>query len=398
MKVAYVTAYDVSNVRKVNGAGQYIAECLRDQSISLEHINVQHAPAVYLARALLKAGELLHRRLHATTYVSTRSRLLARVYARQVEARLRTSDADLIFSPICPGSLPTSYVKSQLPIVIWTDATFAGLLNFYPGFTNLAPRTIADGLANERAALERCRLAIFSSEWAARTAVEHHGMARANIAVVPFGPYMRDLPDLADVRRLVEARSTSRCRLLFMGRDWHRKGGDIALETVRELRARGVEAELTIAGGTPTTDAPLPDYVRALGFLSKADQQGRQTIRRLYAESHFLLIPSRADCAPAAVREASAYGVPSVASDVGGLDTLVRDGSNGQVFPTGTAATAYADYIAGVFGDAARYRRLALASFAEYEARLSWASAGRSVKELLSEVISERAAPPVPVH
>jgi glycosyltransferase involved in cell wall biosynthesis len=130
--------------------------------------------------------------------------------------------------------------------------------------------------------------------------------------------------------------------------------------------------------------------VRTLGFLSKADQQSGHTLKRLFAESHFLLVPSRADCAPAAVREASAYGLPSVTSDVGGLGSIVRNGRNGRAFPQETAAATYADYIAEVFGNTAGYRRLALASFEEYQTRLSWESAGRTVKQLLGAVLSAR--------
>lgn len=393
MKIAYVTAYDILNVRKVNGAGRFIAESLIDRSIELEYIDLRNDLIVSLAHGTLKAKELLHNRFQKTVYVYRNSRLLARLYGRRLAARLRRSDADLVFSPIAPGSFPISYLDSERPIAVWTDATYAGVLNFYPGFSNMAPQTIRDGLANERAAFERVSLAIFSSDWAARTAIEHYGVSDDRVWVVPYGPYTHDLPSLPEVQRMIQARAaeTARCKLLFLGRDWRRKGGDVALEVAHALRAMGVEAELTFAGSYVPRDTPLPEYVKALGYLNKSDAAQRATLSRLFAESHFLILPTRADCAPAAVREASAYGLPCVTSDVGGLTTLVNSGHNGQTFALDAGAGAYARYIAAAFGDPDVYRQLGQATIEEYRARLNWQSAGRTVRHLLEQVAAGRA-------
>lgn len=392
MKVAYVTSYDVSNVRKVNGAGHYIAECLSSQSISLEYINAQRPPLVQLTRSLLKARELLHRRTRGTTYVADRSRLLAHVYSRQLQRSLARSDAEIVFSPICPGSPPTSYLETDKPIVIWTDATFAGLLDFYPGFSNLAPQTIRDGIANERAALERCRMIIFSSDWAAQTAISSYGLPRERIRIVPLGPYMRGQPRPEEVRDMIVARHGQQCRLLFLGRDWYRKGGDVAVEIARELRAIGVDATLTVAGCHPPPGTTLPEYVRVLGYLSKSDERDERRMRRLLAESHVLLVPTRADCAPAAVREAGAYGLPCITTDVGGLPTLIRHGRNGQTFPRETDARVYAHFIAELFSDERAYQELARSTLEEYQTRLNWSSAGRAVRRLLSDLLVDSSA------
>jgi glycosyltransferase involved in cell wall biosynthesis len=71
---------------------------------------------------------------------------------------------------------------------------------------------------------------------------------------------------------------------------------------------------------------------------------------------------------------------------VGGVPTVVRDGKNGKTFPLEARASAYADYIADLFARPTDYEALALSSFAEYESRLNWAVAGRSVAALLEAV------------
>jgi hypothetical protein len=73
------------------------------------------------------------------------------------------------------------------------------------------------------------------------------------VAVVPFGANLMDVPSGDDVRRRLSApldRST--CTLLLLGRDWHRKGADQAVEAIRLLRAAAVDARLH-AGGLPPT-------------------------------------------------------------------------------------------------------------------------------------------------
>src|SRR5205085_671227 len=117
-------------------------------------------------------------------YLPDRDPHLLKQYARQVADRLSRSDADLVFSA---GTLATAYLKCRQPIAFWTDATFAGMVNFYPGLTQLHDKTIKEGMAMEQAALNGASLAIYSSEWAARSALEHYKADPNKVKVVSFG-------------------------------------------------------------------------------------------------------------------------------------------------------------------------------------------------------------------
>ena len=46
------------------------------------------------------------------------------------------------------------------------------------------------------------------------------------------------------------------CKLLFIGSDWYRKGGDIAVEIAGSLNAMGLKTELTMLGGHMAGDCP----------------------------------------------------------------------------------------------------------------------------------------------
>lgn len=115
------------------------------------------------------------------------------------------------------------------------------------------------------------------------------------------------------------------CRLLFLGVDWTRKGGELAFEIAGELNRQGLKTELTVVGCTPQLSMPMPPFVRVIGYVSKASREGADLINQQLATSHFVILPSRAEAAAVVVAEASSYGLPSITSDVGGLPTLVRD-------------------------------------------------------------------------
>ena len=79
-------------------------------------------------------------------------------------------------------------------------------------------------------------------------------------------------------------------------------------------------------------------------------------------------------------------GVPNLATRVGGIPTIVRDGKNGVLFPPDDAPSM-ADVVLDLMRDYGRYRELAFSSFAEYQSRLNWDVIGRQVKALLEGLV-----------
>ncbi|MBC8105887.1 MAG: glycosyltransferase family 4 protein, partial [Anaerolineae bacterium] len=249
----------------------------------------------------------------------------------------------------------------------------------------VSKRSLRLGNLQEKSALSRSALAVYSSDWAAKYAVEHLGADPAKVKVVPFGANISESRSLDDVKRLIERRLHDRqrgdvCRLLFIGTGWQRKGGDVAVEVARLLNERGVKTELTLLG----SDAPqsLPAFVKRAGFLDKRTPEGRARFNDLFGSSHFLILPALAEAFGIVLCEANSFGVPNIATNVGGIPTIVRDGVNGALFQTGDAK-AMSERIDGLMRDRNAYEHLAVNSFCEYRSRLNWETAGRTVKSML---------------
>ena len=313
-------------------------------------------------------------------YDMERDPLLLRCYARQVRAALSDIAADVVFSP---GTIPIAYLKTEKPIVFWTDATFAGMIDFYGYVSNLCRETIRDGNKMEQSALSRSRLAIYSSDWAAQTAINYYRVDPRKVRVVPFGANVDGDRDWQTVEAVVSRKALDRCQLLFIGVDWLRKGGDKALSVAARLNQKGMPTTLHVVGCTPPVS--VPRWVTVHGFVSKHSEEGRRQLDRLFNESHFLILPSRAECYGIVLSEASSFGLPSLATNVGGIPTAIRNGVNGYMFPLDADDDEYADYVLGVMASRETYQRLALTSFKEYSERLNWSSIGNNVSQLIHE-------------
>jgi glycosyltransferase involved in cell wall biosynthesis len=377
MKVAFVTDRDPLDVHAWSGSINHMYDSLCQTGIDIKPVG--NLVNRYRPLNLIKKFVYLSM---GSKYHWYRDRLVVRSFGAQVERRLELIDHDIIFSP---GTVPIARLKTEKPIVIWTDATFAQMVNFYPDFTALARETIIQGEQLERTALSKCLLAIYTSDWAARSAQNDYKVPPKRIAVVPFGASVPAKHSESEIACFIERRIGTICKLLFIGVDWQRKGGPLAVEIVQSLNDMGIKSELHVVGCRPP--AGLPDYVKSHGFISKRSDRGRKVLDELYQTATFFVLPTQADCVPVVLAEASAYGLPILSTAVGGVSTVVEDNVSGRTFPLTGSATEYCDYIISLLRSPDRYRQTSLAALHRYQKMLNWKAAGERVRVLLTELV-----------
>lgn len=140
-------------------------------------------------------------------------------------------------------------------------------------------------------------------------------------------------------------------KLLFVGNDFVRKGGDFLLQLYSDHLAGAWT--LTIASNDPAiATRQLPKGVEWL--------RGRNHEQMLdvYRAHDVFLLPSRQDYMPQVLAEALATGLPCLATDVGGIRDLVRDGETGFLMPAGAPASTWAACLDGLAANPAEIRRL----------------------------------------
>lgn len=386
MRVAYLTIKDACKLgpnSEWSGTAYYIGCALERQGIEIDYLGpLQFSP---LAKAVKKIKRLFYQGLLKKRYLKDPDPLILKLLSGQAAKKLKKRKYDVVLSATVN---PIAYLECDLPIVFWADATFANTANFYPEYSNLCEETLRDGHTMEQLSIEKCSSAVYSSEWAAQAAKEVYGANPAKVKVLEFGANLDNSYSLVEVKSLIAARSKEKCRLLFLGKDWVRKGGDKALEVVKLLNESGQEAELIVVGCTQTGSAPMPSYVHNVGFISKLSSEGRKELSDLIASSHFLILPTVADCSPIVFCEACSLGVPCISTEVGGIPTIVKDNINGMKFPLEASAEEYCQFISDTFSKYSSYEQLAIRAFHEYEQRLNWSVAGQTLKKILADAIA----------
>lgn len=385
MKLAYVTTYDARGLQGSNewsGTGHYIAQSLESQDINIDYLGPLIDPVTL--QIIRKLKSRVYKHAFSTNYQKDADPWTLKIYADQIKRKLAEQKLDVVFSATVN---PIAYLDCDAPIAFWADGTFANIKDFYPLYSSLPDEVIRDWHRMEELALKKCKLAIYSSDWAAQSAIHDYGADPAKVKVVPFGANIENELNFTVVADAIHTRPRDCCKLLFLGVDWLRKGGNIAYQVAEKLNQTGLKTELTVLGCQPEIDQPLPDFVHTPGFISKSTKAGREQIRQLILESHFLILPTLADCTPIVFSEANSLGVPCLSTKVGGVPTIIKDGMNGQLFAKDAHITEYCDYIINLFSSFDGYQTLALSAFNEYKSRLNWSVAGQTVQELLKTIV-----------
>ncbi len=382
LRVAYVTYYDPKDITKWSGTGYHMHRALMDCGVEVSLIGPlknQHHP-VNIAKYLW------NKKVRGYNDHPHRDPGFLRHYARQVEQRLKSLDVDLV---IGPGGLPLCYLETDLPIVVWTDCTFASLLNYYEAFKNMSPRSIRDGHAADQALFDRCERAIFSCQWAADSAVKDYGYDPARCDIVSLGANVPAETSEDAIRATVRARTRDELRLLFLGVQWIRKGGDMALAVGEELHRRGLPVRMDLVGAAPPEGQPVPSWATVHGFIRKSTDEGMRRISNMLATSHFMVLPTKADCTPIVFNEASSAALPVIATSTGGVPSVVHEGTNGYLFDMNAPPTAWADRIQALWEDQQAYEQLAIAAWRDFHARLNWGATGRQGTEVLHRALEQ---------
>lgn len=172
-----------------------------------------------------------------------------------------------------------------------------------------------------------------------------------------------------------------RHRILSVGRLVPRKGVDLVIRAIAELRDRGEnDVELVIVGGSDGGDRHDPEVVRLTALAAELGVTDRVHLHGQVSQAHMPELLRSADlvvCAPwyepfgIVPLESMACAVPVVAASVGGLIDSVVDGVTGMHVPP-RDPHAIAAAVSTLLADEDRLKALGAAGRARMESRYSW--------------------------
>jgi glycosyltransferase involved in cell wall biosynthesis len=177
--------------------------------------------------------------------------------------------------------------------------------------------------------------------------------------------HWRRLPPLRVIRNGVGVSESRRreppadgpARLLFVGRLTAQKNPLFAVRVLEALRARGVNAELTVVGDGDLAAQLRGDGVERAGFV--------QDVIPHLLDAHLLLAPAEFEGLPLAPIEALATGLPVLASDIPPHRELADLSPALQVLPA-VDPEAWADRVVGMLGELGDLSEAAMAARAAF--------------------------------
>jgi glycosyltransferase involved in cell wall biosynthesis len=151
-----------------------------------------------------------------------------------------------------------------------------------------------------------------STPWVSDSIINDYGIPESKVTSVGLG---------ANVLCRARAKDWERPRLLWVGVDWSRKGGDLLLSAFAKAELPG--ASLDLVGRHPRIDSK---DVRGHGEI-----RDEAHLRTFFEEATLFVLPSRFDPSPIVFLEAASAGTPSLGTDTGG--TRYNIGAGGEVVP-----------------------------------------------------------------
>jgi glycosyltransferase involved in cell wall biosynthesis len=176
------------------------------------------------------------------------------------------------------------------------------------------------------------KLIISTSQWAADCLREEYPDCTTEIAVMA-NPVELDGFDPAwlDERYARATQSAAyRPRVLFMGGDFRRKGGDDLLDAWR-ARQLGARARLDIVTSSPLEPRRLSEGVSVHTGVTAHSPEWR----RLWRDADLFVLPTRDEAFGLVFQEAAAAGLPAIGTRINAIPELVHDRRSGLLVEPG---------------------------------------------------------------
>lgn len=293
---------------------------------------------------------------------------------RSVDKAILETKPDLVFSYF---AAPLAYSLAKVPLCYMIDTTLMESQEQWPIFSKSAYQSM---LQWEKRVILRAARVICLSDSSKEKLISGYGVAPQKIHVIPMPASIPEdvIPKKIDLSK----RMGEPVHLLTVGREFSRKGIDLAIEITEKLNSIGCPTELRIIGlnGVDT------EFVRFMGLFKKGDPAQLRDYAGNYSWADLLLHPARFEAAGIVPSEAAAFGVPTITQSVGGLETTVKDGISGIVMPKNSAIEIYVEKIIDLKNNQEKYMDLCRSTRDRYDHDLNWQVAGKKIVNIAKEI------------
>ena len=359
MRIAFISDGDPKNSNLWSGTIKHMYEMLcKVHNVIIIDVSKKSKMIQKINRVVTKLTKVICKKKYSGIYSVLNSIYESRMTRKELK---KFSNIDCIFCPSKSSSI--AFLDTDIPIIYLCDATFGQLVDYYDYLSNLSNINRYEGEIIEKQAIKKSTYIICASDWTKESVVNKYNKDEKTIFVIPFGANM----NFEAKKRNLD----SPINILFCGVDWERKGGNTALDTVKELKRRNYDVELNLVGCKSPHEIK-ENYIHVIGFLDKNNNEEKMILKRIYEKTHFLLLPTNAECAGIVFAESSALGIPSITYDTGGVGSYVINNVNGVKLNRNSSYIEFANVIEEYLKDKNKYSILSETAVNLYKEKLNW--------------------------
>jgi glycosyltransferase involved in cell wall biosynthesis len=173
--------------------------------------------------------------------------------------------------------------------------------------------------------------------------------------------------------------------ILMVGAPWYLKGADLLIAAFRKLAGDFPDVKLKLLGYFPDREA-LEALTGGSPQIEILKHRPNPEVLQVMSAAAIFALPSRSEGTPCVILEAMATGLPIVASDVGGIPVLVRDGDNGFLVPSEDVA-ALEQRLRQLLSDGALRNRMGARSYERARTEFTEQAYGGQFTRMVEDVV-----------
>lgn len=217
--------------------------------------------------------------------------------------------------PNCEGI--ESYVFQDLSVGFLRDLCVSGHEDYKYCGLNMS-RNYLEKRAKKQAEYYENATGIFTmGQWLADYIVNVQNVDRKKVHAVGGGINI-------DINKIDESQKTGN-KILFVGRDFERKGGILVIEAFKKLKEKMPDAMLYLAG--PSSN-PVKENIEGYKYLGDL---GYDELVKYYNMCDIFCMPSHFEAYGLVFAEALVFGLPCITRNAYSMKEFIKDGENGYL-------------------------------------------------------------------
>lgn len=365
MKINYITDFPLS---EVSGGWSGINFKMHEQLSRYFEINYIGAinPKSYIVKRVISK---LKRTIGLKGEFHFFSEQRLNIISKEIQTKLNsTADMNFFF-----GQTPWVNCQFNQKYALYMDACFPTYMEIYKDKLTFNDRDLARISKSEEQWLSKAETIFIGSDWAWNEMQKHYDMLREKQKKTIWTGGNIAIPD--------EDIFDNTKNLLFISLNFEKKGGFIAVDAFKLLKAKYPNLTLTIIGQKPPAGILAIEGINYAGFLNKNKAEHLDIFIKVLSKSFMLIHPTVMDTMGAVIIEAGYYGCPAIAPRSFGIPELIKENETGYLVNTPFKSEDFADTISKLFDNQSLYLKMRKSVREHTINTLSWNAIGKVMSQ-----------------